>query len=428
MQQLVTEPRRQQPPRARPVVDLPSEALQSQLDELAQRWAIALILARPLDAIGGLPLEELAREAPALCGQVLRALESDTELERLAQADSQSTGPGTRPQAILSRATGAHDAASLTRAAEALRGVLWEALLDALTAPSVRLVADVSDRLAYACAVMLESALEASLTPAETVVGASRGDSGHWLAARWSGSRPQPREGAEPSPVSRAPSRSATIVDEHEPAEPALATASPTIPAAPGGVSERVSSPPASPYSSSSRPRRARTTAKEIEIRDQRGREGPAAWIGSIGAQLQREGQPFAVMLVELVDIERLRREEAPEQLARLGARVEHALAAELEPRAGTLTRERPGRCWLIAPDTDRAAARELAERLAHAVASSLLHRGAPLAVTIGTAVCPEDGREAAELAAHADVALYAARASGRAPASRRGAPPDVLG
>jgi len=47
-------------------------------------------------------------------------------------------------------------------------------------------------------------------------------------------------------------------------------------------------------------------------------------------------------------------------------------------------------------------------------VASGASHRGVPLAVTIGSAVCPDDGTDAAALAARADVGLYAARAAGR--------------
>ena len=74
---------------------------------------------------------------------------------------------------------------------------------------------------------------------------------------------------------------------------------------------------------------------------------------------------------------------------ARPRDRVEDALEAELRrlapgsaarrdrarsrsrPALGSLTRESPGRYWLLAPKTDRAGARGLAERLAQAVASS---------------------------------------------------------
>jgi GGDEF domain-containing protein len=160
-------------------------------------------------------------------------------------------------------------------------------------------------------------------------------------------------------------------------------------------------------------PRKARP---QIEIRDVRGEEGPAAWIGSIGRRLERyeqDGSPFAVLLVELLDIERLRLAEPAEEFSRLTEVVAEALARELRP-ADSLTRERPGRYWLLAPRTDGPDAQVLAERVARAVRSSASHRGTPLEAAVGIAVCPEDGRRASELAAHADVGLYAARAAGR--------------
>jgi GGDEF domain-containing protein len=154
----------------------------------------------------------------------------------------------------------------------------------------------------------------------------------------------------------------------------------------------------------------------QIEIRDVRREEGPSAWIGSIGRWLERyerDAAPFSVLLVELVDIERLRHAESPEEMSRLTSLLEDALARGLRP-ADSLTRERPGRYWLLAPQTDRAGAQALAEWIARTVRSSANHRGTPPEVAVGVAVCPDDGRQASELAAHADVGLYAARAAGR--------------
>ena len=122
---------------------------------------------------------------------------------------------------------------------------------------------------------------------------------------------------------------------------------------------------------------------------------------------------PFAVLLVELADVERLRHAELPGEVARLTGLVETALSNELRP-ADSLTRESPGRYWLLAPETDSPSARALAGRLAEAVRGAASHRGAPLQVAVGVAVCPVDGSQAAALAARADSALYAARASGR--------------
>jgi GGDEF domain-containing protein len=127
----------------------------------------------------------------------------------------------------------------------------------------------------------------------------------------------------------------------------------------------------------------------------------------------EQDGLPFAVLLVELVDIERLHNAEPLGEVSRLASEVQDTLARELRP-TDSLTRERPGRYWLLTPQADGAGARMLAEQLAHAVRSSASHRGTPLEVAVGIAVCPEDGRQTSVLAAHADVGLYAARAAGR--------------
>jgi GGDEF domain-containing protein len=146
------------------------------------------------------------------------------------------------------------------------------------------------------------------------------------------------------------------------------------------------------------------------------GEEGPAAWIGSIGRRLERYSEdrlPFAVLLIEVVDVDRLVHAESQQELARLTTQVERAIGAELRP-ADLLTHEALGRYWLVTPETDAPGARQLAERLARTVRLAARHRGVPLEVAIGIAVCPDDGRDASALAAHADVGVYAARACGR--------------
>jgi GGDEF domain-containing protein len=381
--------------RAGPVAGLPIDALLQRAEEIARRWAISLVVARPLSGLGEVPLEELAREAPALCAQALRALESDEELDRLTGSRSdgrQDSAPARR----LGPISGADDAAATVEAAEALRGALWEALLEELRWPSFeqlspRRVADVSDRLAFVCA----SALAAALAP---------GAPASQAAARDAGAAGADTE-ADAVPVQREPSaaRRAVIVDEREDASGA--------------------------------PRRR---PAEIEIRDERNDAGPAAWIGSIGRQLERftrDGRPFAVLLVELRDSDRMGGDSRLEEVSRLADQLEHALTSELrrsaaragadgldprvEPAFGSLTRERPGRYWLLAPDTGRTGARAIAERLADALRRLASDRGASLEVAVGTAACPEDGREAAALAAHADVELYAARSAAGTPAGR---------
>jgi hypothetical protein len=157
---------------------VPLDALLANADELARRWAIALILGRPLGRIGELPLEDLAREGPPLCAQALRALQSDAELARLTEGSAEAGAEHARhhlPAAHrLSALVGLEDAGSAVAALEALRGVLWEALLEEI-GPSIpdrfdaRQVGDLADRLAHVCASMLLASM------AEEASGAREG-------------------------------------------------------------------------------------------------------------------------------------------------------------------------------------------------------------------------------------------------------------
>ena len=175
---------------------------------------------------------------------------------------------------------------------------------------------------------------------------------------------------------------------------------------------------------------------REIEIRDARGAEGPGAWIGAIGRQLDRfagDGRPFTVLLVEVLGTDDT---DAQQPAELLNARIERLLAsvaghgletiergegvaaggsAHAPGGEGSLTCERGGRYWLVAPGVDRIRGEQLAQRLLDAAASLGTASGTAVALVIGTATCPLDGMRASTLAAHADVGLYAARAALRA-------------
>ena len=183
-------------PRARAVADAPVEPLLERSDELARRWAVALIVELPLQRIGEIPLDGFAREAPLLCAQFVRALQSDAELAHLVappehglarrgaqqsggqhgeprEGDDRNAGAGAAQAHRLGALTGAHEGAAAVQTVEALRGVLWEALLDELRWPSpdagaTRQVADLADRLGYVCSCALATALGAG-TPAIVV-------------------------------------------------------------------------------------------------------------------------------------------------------------------------------------------------------------------------------------------------------------------
>jgi hypothetical protein len=202
--------RMQSPARAQAVAEAPVEAMLARADELAKRWAIALILARPLEYIGEIPLEELAREAPALFAQALRALQSDVELERLAGGKAPDRLEPT-PAHRLAWLAGAHGASATVEAAEAMRRVLWGALREELGRPSfasasARRSADLADRLAHVCAIALAAALAegSAVKAAEGEFQPRGGEARHTVR----------REGGYESNRPRLASRPVVLVDE----------------------------------------------------------------------------------------------------------------------------------------------------------------------------------------------------------------------
>jgi GGDEF domain-containing protein len=388
------------PSRSQPLSGLPIDALSARADELSRRWAIALILERPLPRIGEVALEELARDGGELCEQVLRALESQAALDLLLMpAETQPRGRGDLA-ARLAAIAGAGDAPAAVAAVEALRAVLWDALAQELGEPSARqahsprAIGDAADRLAHVCALL---------------AAAAAGRAGQAPG----GERSSSRVGAEPGgPVAgRVSAPPARIVDEREEPEHG-----------------REPGPDALRVQADARPERPayEERAVEIEVHDRRAGERPGAWIAAIERGLERfraTGVPFAVVLVQVTGWEPWGRDRDLEELL---AAVPERPAADLlvdaqlrEPRGGSFTREHAGRYWLVVPGVDRVGAQLLAERLSREASTAVTARGHALEIAIGTASCPSDGRDATALAAHADVGLYAARAAARAAAAR---------
>lgn len=185
------------------VLDASVEAVAGRADELARRWAVALIRGRPLDELGGISLEAIARDAPVLCAHVVRALESEDELEQLTEI-----GPGGDRTAVKPARLGAlvaRNASESVEEVEALRGVIWEALMEELRWPSfdfsaVRLLSDLSDRLAYVCA----TALAATLTGSPAVSARERDRT-------TTAGRPAPATAGRPEPATAEQKVSATV-------------------------------------------------------------------------------------------------------------------------------------------------------------------------------------------------------------------------
>jgi GGDEF domain-containing protein len=307
------------------------------------------------------------------------------------------------------------------RAAQELSDALWGALQEELRhPPDAQRVRELSARLAdVVSAVAMLAAPLGGLPPDPSLGGFTDGTS----PARDREAPPAgPRETTPPAgsreatPAGSGGPASSDRVERRTPPEPSRPTVQEPVSPRPGDyaytkiVDERERTTPLAP------PPSIAPIAPEIEVRDVRREEGPTAWVSSVGALLARhdhDGLPFAVLLVEIVDVARLERSETPHDMHGLVKQVEDALGRGMRA-TDSLSRENLGRYWMVAPETNGTGARMLAERLARLVRTSASHRGVPLEVAIGIAVCPDDGTEAPALAARADLGVYSARATGR--------------
>jgi GGDEF domain-containing protein len=129
-------------------------------------------------------------------------------------------------------------------------------------------------------------------------------------------------------------------------------------------------------------------------------------------ARLLADGRGFALLALEVDDAARLLAADAHGAAAAI-ARAHDAVRGELRPD-DVLGHEGDGRVWVVAAELGASGGRALAERFADAVAGAATLRGAPLSVSVGIAAAPADGTDLDDLAAHADEALFAARAAGR--------------
>jgi hypothetical protein len=227
------------------------------------------------------------------------------------------------------------------RAAQTLSEALWEALHEELIDPRGLRVAELSERLAeVSTAVASLARVDAAAISVQAQTQATPGDD----ATERPPTSERPPAGERPD--APAEPRSRVVSVEHDEHGPSRASFSPRD--APPTREETSSAAVlvdelapeetiAPPVSSAQEPPAALEASvlvtPEIEIRDERGDRAAAAWIASIGRRLERyerDGVPFAVLLIELADVERLRHAELPGEVARLTGLVETALANEL--------------------------------------------------------------------------------------------------
>jgi GGDEF domain-containing protein len=148
---------RRVPGRPRPVADPVVDAVAARPDEVARRWLVALLEAAPLASAPDVPVDALARDGPALCAAVLRAVASDEGLAALVES---AASPGSD----LMRLTGASDGPGAVAAAEALRRAVCEAASAELPHSDAAVLADLGDRLAHVCSHLAAAALSAPVS------------------------------------------------------------------------------------------------------------------------------------------------------------------------------------------------------------------------------------------------------------------------
>jgi len=129
-------------------------------------------------------------------------------------------------------------------------------------------------------------------------------------------------------------------------------------------------------------------------------------------ARAQERHLELSLLLVELEDADRLRAVEPGAEAAAVFGRFAQALRSQLG-RDELFARAGEERAWVIARGSDREAARELAQRIAAAVAAAPPWLGAPLRTSIGIAVLGEDGCDGDSLVEQAAQSQLAASAAG---------------
>ncbi|WP_354698352.1 hypothetical protein DSM112329_04026 [Paraconexibacter sp. AEG42_29] len=351
----------------RPVAGLPD------LDgvAVAKAWLLELLSHRPLQDVASVPVELLAREAPALCSAIAEAVAGDAALVRLQSGDRAALAARA---GVLAGAVGPVD---VVTAVDALRAVLHRALR---SGDDAALAADTGDRLAHVCAHVAARTLGA--TPSVTVptTDAAPRDLGIDLAAH--GPAAPPASGDSVGREAFAPGSAG-------PSPPAVAVF-------PG--------PPAGGQGGS-------TTARPAGEHSGSGPEG--GHVSALRTALADATGPVTLLAIELDGLERLVAVEGDDTVVAMLLPVEHVLAATAGPQT-LLIREQPGRWWLIAPGIGSDTGREFAGQVAATfVAAAPVHHGVRLTASIGIAVFPDDGRDVEGLLDHSDQGVFTARALG---------------
>ena len=292
----------------------------------------------------------------------------------------------------------------MSRAVDALVGVIWAAVRDELRGADADLVAELTERLALIGELVRSAALEQAPPPAvfpapaiapPPPVATSRPSPAHPPSPPQSaGPAPDPRAAPPPPPPVPPPPAGPP------PAAPPPPPAAPPPPPAAASAAPPAAAPPA---------QRAWPGISDPPTLD----PSRSLWVGALEDEIVRSaGAPLSLLLTELEDADRVSavelRAEARATFTRFAGAVRSAVR-----RQDILVCESDARAWIIARDTARGGAYALGERIAAAVRASEPWQGAPLVASVGVAVFGEDGRTSSELIEAAEEARFAAAAGG---------------
>jgi GGDEF domain-containing protein len=313
---------------------------------------LALLEQAPLEDAPAILATDLTRDGPRVCEAVLRAIADDTDLGRLE--------PGGVLTPLAARAgelAGAALPAAVSRAVDALIGVIWAAVRDELRGADADLVAELTERLALIGELVRSAAFERLVVVA-------------------------------PGPPPMAP--------------PPLAPDPPPMAPPPPVATTRAATPPPPAE-------RAWPGLSDPPTLD----PSRALWVSALEDEIVHSaGAPLSLLLAELEDADRVVAVEPAAEARATFTRFAGAVRSAVR-RQDILVCESEARAWIIARDTGRAGAYALGERIAAAVRSSEHWHGAPLVASVGVAVRGEDGRTSRELMEAAEEARFAAAAGG---------------
>ena len=122
--------------------DAPVDALLPRVEDIAKGWLLAVLEQAPLEDAPAILAADLARDGPRICESVVRALADDDDLRRL------EPGGALEPLVSLTgELAGAQAPEPVSRAVDALHGVVWSALRGELADADADEIAALAERL-----------------------------------------------------------------------------------------------------------------------------------------------------------------------------------------------------------------------------------------------------------------------------------------